>query len=138
MVRDSILTEEEKINKIQKIKGFSRTTAESFVENIPNFLEFLRQCDIESKISSNVDIPQLSVDTNNPLYGKSIIMTGFRDKMLEEKIKLLGATISGSVSKNTFVVLTKDKDDKTGKIQKARELGLKIMTPDEFTKEYDI
>ena len=137
-VFESNETVEEKINKIQKIKGFSRTTAESFVENIPNFLEFLRQCDIESKISSNVDIPQLSVDTNNPLYGKSIIMTGFRDKMLEEKIKLLGATISGSVSKNTFVVLTKDKDDKTGKIQKARELGLKIMTPDEFTKEYDI
>lgn len=126
---------DEKISKIQSIKGFSKTTAELFVENIPSFLSFLKECNLDSKLEMNVTEP-VQVKFDHPLYEKAIIMTGFRDKNIEEKIKGVGARVASSVSKNVFVVLTKDKEEKTGKIEKARELGIMIMTPDEFLKEY--
>ena len=130
-------SKEEKINKIQSIKGFSRTSAELFVENIPEFLVFLKECGLESKLSG-APVEEVKADSSHPLYGKSVIMTGFRDKSLEEKLVSVGVRIAGSVSKSLFVVLTKDKNDNTGKIQKARELGINIMTPDEFVSQYKL
>ena len=57
-------------------------------------------------------------------------MTGFRDSALEEKLKKMGAKIGSSVSKNTFMVLVKDKkseESMTGKIKDAKELGIQIV-----------
>ena len=78
----------------------------------------------------------IQVDTGHILYKKNILMTGFRDKILEEKIKEKGGIISASIRKDLFVVLTKDKMDMTGKLLKAREHKLPIMTPDEFQEKY--
>jgi NAD-dependent DNA ligase len=72
----------------------------------------------------------------HPLFGKSIVMTGFRDGELQDKLKNVGAKLGSSVSKNTFIVLVKDKEDETGKAADARKLGIAIMTPDEFRAKY--
>jgi DNA ligase (NAD+) len=76
------------------------------------------------------------IDESHPLYKKSVVMTGFRDKELEEKLKTLGAKVSTSVSKNTFVLLTKNKDESSGKIEDAKKNGVPIMTPEEFSQKY--
>ena len=77
-----------------------------------------------------------SYDESHPLFNKSIVMTGFRDADLIDTLKNLGAKIGASVSKNTFVVLTKDKEDDTGKAEEAKKLGVPLMTPDEFKNKY--
>jgi NAD-dependent DNA ligase len=64
------------------------------------------------------------------------VITGFRDKELVDAIEALGASVGSSVSKNTFVVLVKDKDENTGKADQARKLGVPIMTSDEFKLDY--
>jgi NAD-dependent DNA ligase len=61
-------------------------------------------------------------------------MTGFRDKDLESKLKSLGAKISSSVSKNTFIVLVKTMDEDTGKVADARKLGINIIELTNFTR----
>ena len=76
------------------------------------------------------------VDQSNPLFGKSIVMTGFRDADLQNKLKELGAKMGTSVSSKTFVVLVKDKDEDTGKAAEARKLGVPLMTPEEFSSKY--
>ena len=76
------------------------------------------------------------MDQSHPLYGKKIVMTGFRDKELVATIEALGASTGSSVSKNTFVVLVKDKDEDTGKADQARKLGVPLMTPEEFKDKY--
>ena len=63
-------------------------------------------------------------------------MTGFRDKELIEKIKKVGGDLSNSVSKNTFVVIVKNKDEETGKIDQAKKLQIPIMIPEEFISKY--
>ena len=56
-----------------------------------------------------------------------------------EKIKKLGGELENSVSKNTFVVIVKDKESKdedTGKIDQAKKLNIPILTLEEFKEKY--
>jgi NAD-dependent DNA ligase len=131
-------SEETKVSKISKIKGFSAATATTFVKNIPVFLTFIEECGLQNKLMNSEVQAEVTVhvDTSSPLYKKGVLMTGFRDKVLEEKIKDRGGVIAASIRKDLLVVLTKDKMDMTGKLLKARELKLPIMTPDEFTEKY--
>ena len=133
----SVDSDDDKVTKISKIKGFSSATAKTFVSNIPEFLAFLNESGLDYKLTDIAPQQQMiQVDTGHILYKKNILMTGFRDKILEEKIKEKGGIISASIRKDLFVVLTKDKMDMTGKLLKAREHKLPIMTPDEFQEKY--
>jgi NAD-dependent DNA ligase len=76
------------------------------------------------------------IDTNNPLYGKTIVMTGFRDDDLEKKLKQMGAKISSNVSKNTTMVVAKDKNDETSKILEANKLGIQVLSLEEFKLQF--
>jgi NAD-dependent DNA ligase len=122
-----------KVARIAEIKGMSTKTAEAFVEKIPAFVEFIYEAGLAAKL---VPEKKATVDESHPLYGKSIVMTGFRDTELQDKLKNVGAKLGSSVSKNTFVVLVKDKEDETGKAADARKLGIAIMMPDEFRAKY--
>jgi NAD-dependent DNA ligase len=71
--------------------------------------------------------------------GKTIVMTGFRDAGLEEELKKRGVKIGSSVSKNTFLVLVKDKKGEevmTGKVKDAKELGVPIVCLDDLSTFY--
>jgi NAD-dependent DNA ligase/DNA polymerase/3'-5' exonuclease PolX len=122
-----------KVARIAEIKGMSTKTAEAFVEKIPAFIEFIHEAGLDTKL---VPEKKAAVDESHPLYGKSIVMTGFRDAEILDKLKNVGAKLGSSVSKNTFIVLVKDKEDETGKAADARKLGIAIMTPDEFRTKY--
>ncbi len=125
--------------KLAGVKGMASKTAEAFVSKIPAFLEFLEDCGLSEKLvssSSTEKANAVAVDESHPLFGKSIVMTGFRDKKIIEELPKFGAKLGSSVSKNTFVVLVKDKDETTGKVAEAKKLGVAIMTPEEFTGKY--
>jgi len=126
-------TPETKIEKILQIKGFARKTAELFVKNIPTFIAFLSSTSLQYKLKE----VQQEKDTSHPLYNKSIVITGFRDKDLSDKIqKATGKSLSTNVSKNTFVVLVKDLDEDTSKANSARDKGVQLMTPESFVSKY--
>ena len=74
------------------------------------------------------------VVTDTRLAGKTIVLTGtlsrFTREEATEKIELLGGKASGSVSKKTsFVVAGENAGSKE---RKARELGIPVLTEDEF------
>lgn len=74
--------------------------------------------------------------TDNPFLDKTVVVTGtlenFSRNEIKEKIEALGATVSGSVSKKTDYVLTGKNPG--SKYDKAIELGVKIITEEEFYK----
>jgi NAD-dependent DNA ligase len=74
--------------------------------------------------------------TSHVLYKKSVVMSGTRDKTLTDLLKNAGAILGSSVSKNTFAVVTDDKESTTGKVSTARQLSIPIFTPAEFTAAY--
>lgn len=68
--------------------------------------------------------------TNSPFAGKTIVLTGtlasFERLALTELLTSLGARVTGSVSKNTNLVIAGDSPG--AKLDKARELGVETWT----------
>ena len=130
---------ENKIKKISEIKGLALKTAQAFVEKIPTFMEFMKEGDLMDKLGEKKEKMNNSINIHNPLYNKSIVMTGFRDKELEIKLKSLGAKLTSTVSKNTFVVLIKSKDsDESNKTIDAKKLKIPIATLDVFKNSFHL
>jgi len=133
---------EYKINKVSAIKGMARKTAEVFVERIPDFVDFVKDIGLVDKLNKSLveSIHKQPVDNSHPLFGKTIVITGFRDKVLEGFLKSVGAKLGSSVSKNTFVVLVKndevDIDLDSGKLLDAKKLGIPIMGLKLFNQKY--
>jgi NAD-dependent DNA ligase len=133
-----LLTKEsdaQKIAKITQIKGMAEKSAEAFVEKIPDFIQFIKDAGLVKKLAPE---KKKEVDAAHPLFGKSIVMTGFRDADLQNRLKEVGAKLGSSVSKNTFILLVKDSlaGEDTGKAAEARKLGIQIMTPQQFIEKY--
>jgi NAD-dependent DNA ligase len=123
-----------KVKRIAAIKGMSAKTAEPFVDAIPKFLDFMRECGLERKLNSGA-VALVQIKSEHPLYKKSIVMSGKRDKDLEARLLSIGATIGSSVSKNTFAVVSEDIESDTGKVSNAKTLGIPLFTPDGFRKK---
>ena len=110
-------------------------TSEAFVERIPNFLQFIKETGMDNKITM-ANVSEKVFDENHILYGKSIVMSGFRDAELKNALKQIGAKVSESVSKNTFALIVKDTSETSGKINEAIKLGVPVMSADKFKKDY--
>ena len=130
-------SDSDKIKKVSVIKGMATKTAQAFVEKIPNFIEFIKDSGLENKLQQSVNVKSVvNIDETHPLFGKTIVITGFRDNSIQDVLKSVGAKLGSSVSKNTFIVLVKDKDEDTGKAAEAKKLSIPIMTPDDFKQKY--
>ena len=129
-------SEDEKIKAIAEVKGMAVKTAEVFVNKISDFKEFLMKCGLEDKLYEKA--VKQNMDQTHPLFQKSIVLTGTRDKDIIEFLKNVGANQSSNVSKNTFLVIAKDKDDDTGKAEEARKLNVPIMSVQEFIQIYSV
>jgi len=60
--------------------------------------------------------------------GHTFVFTGFRDADMESEITKLGGRVTSAVSNKTDFVVASDPDNHTGKVQKARELGIPVMS----------
>ena len=127
-------SDDEKISAVASLKGMATKSAEAFVDKIEVFKDFLSECGLEDKIyEKNV---QKNVDQSHPLFEKSVVLTGTRDKDIIEFLKNVGAKQNSSVSKTTFLVIAKNKDEDTGKAEEARKLNVPIVSVEDFTKTY--
>ena len=128
-----------KIAKITEIKGMAAKTSEAFVEKIPEFLAFLKETGLTSKLTTAAAAAEPTVaSVDHPLYGKTVVMTGFRDTALQDKLKRVGATVGSSVSSKTFVLLVKDVNESSGKVLDAKKHSVPLMTPSDFVKKYGL
>ena len=127
-------SKEEKIKDVASVKGIATKTAEAFVIKIEDFKDFLIECGLEDKLYKK--LKEKSVDKNHPLFGKTVVLTGTRDKNIIELLKNVGANQGSSVSKSTFLVVAKNKDEDTGKAEEARKINIPIMSVEEFIQTY--
>ena len=129
-------TDSEKLEALKAIEGMAKKSAEKFLSYIPAFVEWAKSAGLESRLVYKAK-PK-SGDTGHELFGKKWVMTGFRDKDLIEKLEKVGAVQQSAVSKKTFMVIVKDKDEDTGKAEEARRLGVQVLTPEEVTEKYNL
>lgn len=104
-----------------------------------DIVEFFQEEHNQATINKLVQILEIEdyVDETNydsPIAGKTVVFTGTLQKMARAEAKAkalsLGAHVAGSVSKNTnFVIVGADAGSKA---TQAQELGVKILSEDEF------
>jgi len=121
---------EVKIKKLTEIKGMATKTASAFVEKIPDFIAFLKETGLEGILQQPVaKSAQVIAVPNHPFSGKTIVVTGLTEKVIEDKVKAIGAKFGSSVSKNTDILVAKTVDESSGKLDKARELNKTLSKP---------
>lgn len=128
-------TSEEFINKIKELPGWEEKTSQQFVSKFPNFIKFYKSLKDHVKLK-----PIVAKKTNktSKLSGQTIVLSGFRDKDLENKLKELDIKVGNSISKNTNLLVVKDKsiiDENTGKVKKAVDAKVKIITKEQLLKD---
>ena len=64
------------------------------------------------------------------------MFSGFRNEELEKQIILNGGKVLTSVSKNLKILIVKDKETTSSKIEKARKLDIDILFEEEFVESY--
>lgn len=116
------------VDDLVKIDGIGNINAKQFVENIKKFYEFLDNIGYKcEKIKEDVIVKTVLKD-------KKFIFTGFRNKDWEKLIVNSGGKVVTAISKNVDYLIVKNKTDKSSKIDKANELGIKILDMEEFEK----
>ena len=128
----------QKVAEVTAIKGMAEKTASLFVSEIEEFKSFLKDCGLENKLllAATASANATEINVSNPLYKKTVVLTGTRDKQVIEMLKSSGAIQGASVSKNTFLVVAKSADDDTGKAEDARKLGIPILSVEQFVSKY--
>lgn len=123
-----------KIEDLMALKDIGPVAA----DNVVYFLAQDHNIDvIEKLVNYGVIWPKpevKSVDENHPFYGKTIVLTGSLSSMSRDdakaKLMALGAKVTGSVSAKTDYVVAGE--DPGSKYTKAQDLGVTILTEEEF------
>jgi len=118
-------TKVEFIGKIKDIDGWDTKTATLFVNNFNDFVDFY------NSIKKYITIKKTIKIKTTKITDKIFVFSSFRDKELQEIIETMGGKVNSSVSKNTDYLVVKDDtalENKTEKIKKAEDIGVKIIT----------
>lgn len=121
----------------QKLPDFGETMAKS----IDWFWK--QNKDWVNELGSGMDFynPDENKEQNNTLKGMTFVITGklvhFKNRdELVKKIEEYGGKVASSVSKNTTYLINNDVNSTSGKNKKAKELGVKIITEEQFLGEF--
>ena len=151
------LNDNELIDKLNLIEGFSNITSKGFVDNFNNFCKFLDKNPMlkdvlnnglnkyykDSGKDSGKDTEKHSLgDISNiehPLYSKFIVMTGFRNNELNLYLEdNYNVSIQNSINKKTNILITKTMDTNSSKYKKAESMKIDIYTFDNFMSKFKI
>jgi NAD-dependent DNA ligase len=128
-------SKKEFIEKIKELDGWEEKTSSTLVNHFNDFLKFY------NKIKGFLTIEKKKEIKMSKLTGTTMVLSGFRDAFIQDKLEGMGVKISSSISKNTNYLIVKDKEtieENTGKVEKAKELGVKIITKNELIKLLEI
>ena len=131
-------TRDDIYNNVLKLPGFDDITATQFADGFSSFKKFFAELEKIKTINvSQLKIPPKKATVKGTLFkDKKVVFTGFRNKEVEDFIQNNGGEITGSVSKNTSLVVYSEVT--SSKYLKAIELGIPVMTMDEFKKKYKL
>ncbi|MBP2461525.1 MULTISPECIES: NAD-dependent DNA ligase LigA [unclassified Rhizobium] len=117
---------------LNNIEGIGEIVARAIVE----FFKEPRNLDVVTRLLTEVTpqaVEQIAA-SNSPVAGKTVVFTGSLERFTRDEAKAraegLGAKVAGSVSKKTDYVVAGP--GAGSKLDKARELGVEVMTEDEW------
>lgn len=92
----------------------------------------------EEKSSSSASLTTTSL-SGGKLAGEVIVFTGCRaDRLMERAIHKEGGSVGSAVSGKTTILVVKNREKMTKKMEKAQEQGVKIVSWDQFSAEWSV
>lgn len=122
--------------ELMQIDGIGEVVANAFVD-------FLHDDENKKSVEKLLDIVEFDVEpqgsTDGDLRGKTFVITGnvhiYKNRNeLKSAIEANGGKVTGSVSSNTDFLVNNDIDSASSKNKKAKELGIPIISEDEFAR----
>ena len=123
------------LSEVVSIKGIGPILGESIVR----YFKEEENCRLFRKLLSILHLHKEERAENAFLSGKVFVITGslnhFQNrKELEEEIRKAGASTASSISKNTSYLINNDKNSTSSKNKKAQELGIPILSEEDFLR----
>lgn len=132
-------TEDEMIEKILQVDGFSDKLATLFTNNLKSFKTFYTEISKIKNISRFDKIEKKVVKKGLVFSGMSFIFTGKRDKELEQYIIENGGIIEDSFKKTcTYLIHDDNADTSSSKFEKAEKANVKVISNSAFKLKYKI
>jgi len=133
-------------DKKRKVEGVGQKTLDGFFEALPEFMALMKDIGVECKSKagvapvgvtagpgpSNAATRAASPPKNQTMAGQVLVFTGFRDKALQAAVEAKGGHVAASISKKTTLIVASDPNENSTKLQKAREMGIKIVGKEDF------
>lgn len=129
----NVLLEETKnkdklVSKIATLSGWTAEGAQDFVEQLPEFRRFLSACPM-----IKVESPATKTTYETSIQ-YSVVFSGFRDSELEKQLATQGIQVVSTLTKGVRYLVVKDDSVTTSKTEKARQLGVAILSREKFIK----
>ncbi|MBM3545047.1 MAG: NAD-dependent DNA ligase LigA [Alphaproteobacteria bacterium] len=119
--------------ELNNIEGIGPTVAEAIVDF---FAEPHNVKVVDALLKEVRPQPLEAIDHASPISGKTVVFTGSLERMTRSEAKAkaerLGAKVAGSVSQKTDYVVAGP--GAGSKLKNAKELGVKVLTEDEWLK----
>lgn len=123
------------IEELMSIDGIGDVLAQSFRE----YFDDVNNRRLYNELLAELKLQKEVRDTSSPVAGKTFVITGSvnhftnRDE-LKAFIETLGGKTTGSVSVKTDYLINNDVTSNSSKNKKARELGIPVISEEEFIK----
>ena len=123
------------IGELMSIDGIGDVLAQSFRE----YFDDVNNRRLYNELLAELKLQKEVRDTSSPVAGKTFVITGSvnhftnRDE-LKAFIETLGGKTTGSVSAKTDYLINNDVTSNSSKNKKARELGIPVISEEEFIK----
>ncbi|MGL4345162.1 MAG: NAD-dependent DNA ligase LigA [Cellulosilyticaceae bacterium] len=123
------------VEELTSIEGIGPVIA----KEINQYFDLEDNREMVIRLIKELDVEKTEIiDTSDsPIVGKTFVVTGdvnhfANRKALQAEIEQLGGKVTGSVSKKTDYLINNDSHSASSKNKKAHELGIPILTEDEF------
>ena len=134
------------IQQLITVDGIQKKTAEQFVKGLAAYWEFAKANNLDKfhhksakKNDKNAASTSASASSTQQLFkDKAYLFTGVRNAKVEAFIKRHGGVIKKTISNNVDVLICKNASATTSKITEAKEMGIEIVTLDDFVVRHAI
>ena len=115
-------------DRITAVEGFEHKTAQKVVVAVHEFHMFER----EIVDHFTYDKTGGFNEAGGELDGQKVVFTGFRDKGLQAAVEAQGGSMQSAVSGKTNILVASNPTSNSGKMKKARDLGVRVIGIDEL------
>jgi DNA ligase (NAD+) len=127
------------VDELASIEGIGPEKARTIHAGLQEMSDVLDRL-VAAGITTETEPATPAGATDNPLTGKRVVITGtvpgLNRTEAQEAAEALGAIVSGSVSKNTDLVVVGSGNSTRGKLARAEQLGIATMTAEQFVAVY--